>query len=83
MTKIQLKYKEGEYHPKTYVNNGLSLKSHTSLSQEDYNLLEDGEIFTLLDEGDRPYKEILIDSYGVMRSHRIEEAKKEDKQNDS
>ena len=61
------KYKIGEWHPKEYEDNGKTLLWGKDLTEEQINLMEDGEIFTLLDEHGEFRSNVLMDSYGMLR----------------
>ena len=61
------KYKIGEWHPKEYKDNGKTLLWGKDLTKEQINLMEDGEIFTLLDEDGKFRSNVLMDSYGMLK----------------
>ncbi len=54
-------------------NTGKTLEWGKDISEENMNLLKQGEVFTLLDEDGEPYCLILKDSFGTIREKRIEE----------
>ena len=50
-----------------YSDNGKTLDWGKDISEENMELLNDGEIFTLLKYDGEPHSLILKDSYGVIR----------------
>ena len=52
---------------KHYHNTGRTLPWGKDISPDDMNSMKNGEIFTLLTSDGRPYSEVLMDSYDVIR----------------
>ena len=69
------KYKLGEWHPKSYQFNSLSLKWEKNLTQKQVSLLESGEIFVLMDKKKEPFRYIFMDSYGAIRESIVDNVK--------
>jgi hypothetical protein len=60
-----------KWKPLEYYNKGRTVLWGKDLTDEDMESLRSGEIFILLDEIGASYCEILVDSYGQIREHRI------------
>ena len=55
------------YQPKECSDNGRTLQWGKDISEDDMELLRQGEIFTLVDDVRTPKFKILMDSYNVIR----------------
>ena len=55
------------WKPKTYHDDGRTLKWEDSLTPEQEQAMQGGEVFTLLDAEGTPHSIVLKDSYGQIR----------------
>src|SRR5690554_4067164 len=56
-----------------YFDNGRTLEWGKDLSQEYFEAMSKGEIFTLLDNKGQPFRRIFKDFYGELREHQVYE----------
>jgi len=60
-----------EWKPKEYKFNNKTLKWGENISKENLNLMDEGEIFILIDKNGKQYSTVKKDSYGQIREKLI------------